>query len=285
VVGSLAWAGDQPELRLKRQVELKRGPSKDAETLGVLPVNTIAGDQQGKTGEYKLISVELADGQLLDGWVPVDSVEPLRRRRPAEEDDAAPKKKDKIYVPPDEAILLRRNPTFTYGVQAGGNFSMIQTSISTGYSNGLGFMGGGYVGFFLDPNIPVRIEGNVLQANGALDYSAVAGAATTSTATTQSYGFNFFEIGIVPALRTGDFEFFAGLTYQFGLGLGFVPTGITLNSASDLSSLGIEAGAGYRLKLSNETYLGLRLRYQTNFQRSPFAFNNIGFVVALEFEG
>jgi hypothetical protein len=292
-------------LKITREVELKRGPSKESETIGLLPINTLAQDRKAKLGQFKRVGVELQNGEIVDGWVPADSVVKHRPKRSTSSDDsdsddpadgaasnsdsdsaskstngdksAAPSKNGKVVIPQDESIVMHRAPSFFYGIQGGANLGIIQEATNGAYYYGIGFIGGGYIGLFLDRDIPVRLEINLTQVNAV---------GTLSAGGTAGLGFNYIEAGLVPAYRFGNFEVFGGITYSLGIGIGYVPPNISLpDGATDMSSLGAEAGVGYRFQINPDFFLAIRARFLFDFLRSPFANQSAGLMVAFEFQG
>lgn len=296
----MAWsvpvlAADSSLIQLKiiRQVELKKGPSQDSDSVGIVPVNTLAQDRKAKVGNYRRIGVELQNGDMVEGWVPADSLKTQKRSTASDENSGDPStetpanndkdstqppppKNGKVIVPADEAMVIQRSPTFFYGVQGGVNLGIIQASTNQAFYYGYGFVGGGYIGIFLDKDVPIRFELNVTQANATANIS-------TGTA---NLGFNYMEFGLVPAYRFSNFEIFGGITYSLGIGIGYVPPSISLpDGATDMSSIGGELGVGYRMALNTDFFLAIRGRFLMNFLRTPFAVQSAGLLLALEFQG
>ncbi len=110
--------------------------------------------------------------------------------------ETVPKPIHKGGVPKDEKILLQREPSFFYGAQVGGGFSIISSvDLQTTFS-GPSYGGGGHFGFFIERNFPVRLEVNYFQVTGS------------ATPTNLSLG--FFE-----ALASADY-IFDKLAISFG---------------------------------------------------------------------
>lgn len=245
---------------LKEDSYLYQKSSDKAATLGKLPTGSIVKVLERKMGGFVLVEVELEEGNLT-GWVKTDALEkPVNQPQPS-----------KILIPKDEGLLIRREPVFLFGFHLGGSLGFIQTDVSTAYS-GPGFVGGGIAGIFLAPRLPLRFE---------VSYSLVNGTADDNL----DLSFGFLDFALIPAYQFDSFELFGGFQYSFGLGVKDIPRGVVLPSASDLSSVWGQLGAGYRIRLGYFTTVLIRLRYCTSFQRSPFVFNVISLVTAIEFQG
>lgn len=246
---------------LKEDSYLYQKPSDKAETLGKLPTGSIVKILERKMGGFVLIQVELEDGNLT-GWVKTDALEkPVNQPQPS-----------KILIPKDEGLLIRRESAFLFGFHLGGSLGFIQTDVSTAIYSDPGFIGGGGAGIFLAPRLPLRFE---------VSYSLVNGTANDNL----NLSFGFLDFSLVPAYQFDSFELFGGFQYSFGLGVKDIPRGVVLPSAYDLSSVWGQLGAGYRIRLGYFTTVSLRLRYSTSFQRTPFVFNVIGLMTAIEFQG
>jgi hypothetical protein len=250
-----------------KSTSLYEEPDASSKNLGLLPKATILEWKEEIKNGFAKVKVELEDEEPIEGWIKIDRVKPAL---PVEE---IKKKKAKIFVPEDEGLLMRREASFLYGVQAGADYSIIQTSVGTDNYTGIGILGGGYVGAFLDKDFPIRFEFNFFQTTG------------TSSVDFINLGFNFFEVGIVPSYMLSNFEIFGGLSYAFGLGMADIPTGITVTGPSAQSSPGAQIGVGYHIPTSSPLEVAFRLKYSTLFNRGNFAFNIISLLIGLEFHG
>jgi len=289
---ALSKSGPKGMLRVNTQVDLRSDPSDSSDSLGRIPAGTYVKSLSKQEEGFRRVSVELESGETLEGWIKEEAVTRRPNRLPAKEkrsssdlpdvddQDEPPKK---VVVPQDEALLLRRNPSFLYGVEGGLNYGIIRVANDLTGNNylGFGFLGGGYIGIFLTPTFPVRLEVMFSQINGTNGYSPPTVVATSNA----NYGFNFLDVAVIPTLIVQPFEFFAGLQYAFGLGLNYTPANVTIKSASDLSSLGVQGGFGYRFDIGYLTNLSIRLRYELAFQQTPFLMQAVGLLFALEFQG
>ncbi len=93
-------------------------------------------------------------------------------------------------------------------------------------------------------------------------------------------------MALVPTLIVRPFEFFAGIQYAFGLGISYLPSSVTtVQTASNLSAMGVQGGLGYRINVGYLTDLSIRLRYELSLQQTPFVLQAVGLLLAIEFEG
>lgn len=272
------------------ETDLKRRPKTSSRAKGRLPdgsVLTVIGKQRG---DFQLVEVVLEDGSKLEGWVNMNAIEPLensaKTKTKTRAFDNRPAKR--IVIPPDEGLLLRREPSFYFGVQLGGNFAIIQPAqtITENSYLGVGFLGGGFIGFYLDNNIPLRFEVNYLQFAGT-DPNDVTG----SQGGLNKLNYGFLEIAVVPAILVGDFELFGGIGYALGLGIASDPQnfspnpGEELNSPADLSSLSGHVGAAYTFSLSRDILMSLKGRYTIHFKTSPILFMGFAGLVSFQLRG
>ncbi|MBI4402666.1 MAG: hypothetical protein HY537_00815 [Deltaproteobacteria bacterium] len=269
--GLSAW-GASKELRVLRDTELKQQPTEQADVLGVLPQDSMVGTAGHRENGYLHINVETENDEHLEGWVLETNV--VEVAPPAHPTHPKGKQRRKIHIPQDEAALLKRDPSFLYGVLAGANYSIAQADNSGINYSGIGFSGGAFAGIFVSNNFPVHFE---------VTYSNMNLVGEDG----QALGFGFLELGIIPhyILPMLPLEIFGGLQYAFGLSVGNLPRNVTLESPSDLSNFGLQIGAGYRIPLAYYIDMTARFRYSTLFQRSPFAFHILGLLLSLEFGG
>jgi len=242
--------------------------------VGTLPSGAIVTSKGQQRGTWVLVGVELESGDLVEGWLDRSSVDgdvkELESLNNVDEKKKMSIRTGRVVIPEDEGLLLRREHTFLYGLHLGGNYGIMQSE-QFDYT-GISATGGGYVGIFLTPTIPLRFEVSLTQFKG------------TSPDDPTQLGFNFLDVAVVPAYQIQRFELFAGLQYSFGLGLNEVPSGITLNSARDVSSVGFQAGAGYRAPIGGADFV-VRARYTGLFISNPFTFQGISLLLGLEFRG
>ena len=248
---------------LIKEAKLLSSPGVGSVPLGVLPEGSIVEVVGPRESGYLEIRVELEDGQYVRGWVEEQLVGGVPTERIARPDPTRPgpgpkpKGKSKILIPMDEAVLLRRDPTFFYGIYGGGNYSFLQ-SPSVDYQDfggQLGLEGG----FFLYPFFPLRFE---------LGYDFVQGASPNGTFVTAG----LVDAGLIGAYRFDPFEVSLGLRYLYGASVSAVPTDIQLpGGAPDLSSAYLTAGVGGHLRLSTVSSIGLRLGYYYSMVQKPLA--------------
>lgn len=279
-----------------RAVDLRKRSEDDSASLGRLPKGTIV----SLTGEikngYVAVEVELEEGSI-SGWVPrtalnrqarenlpedprsmkEDEDEEIKRpKRSDESDDEEPvviRPRSRIKVPKDEGLLMRRDPSFFYGVHVGGGAAILNASAVTGdMFVGPAIVAGGQVGYHISRNIPVRLE---------LSYLSVSGSEPQG----QSMSFGFADIGGYVSYFIDDFEVFAGASYAYGISVGDLPKQILNNTAPDFSSLFFAGGVGYKINLGEVTDLVLRVRYNVSFMRDPLATQTIQAIGYLEFRG
>lgn len=245
--------------------------------LGRLPAGTVLTFEGQIQKGFISVSVELQDGAVKTGWILEDEIEGSEEALQSLQDGEkeAPPKKKRAEVPEDEKLLIKRESSFFYGVQAGPNYSFIATDVNTFLYTGLGFTAGAVLGTYFDPKIPVRLEVNYSQRNGESADDLVA-----------SLSFNFMDVAIIPCYLVQNFELGLGLQYSFGLGISQVPRGVVLtNGAGDLSSLALPVAVGYRFGGSETLHYVIRARYDLFFNQSPLIFQAASLIFALEFHG
>lgn len=252
---------------------------------------------------YASVEVELEDGTV-EGWVPrevlnrsareslpedsrkdVDEEEdedvppkPNRRRSDEPDDDEAvvTRPRSRLRVPKDEGLLLRRESTFFYGIQAQGGLSMLQTDVSTNVLSGISFGGGAHIGYYVSNNIVLRLEAGYLLTNGS-----------DPDGTIIPISIGFLDSALSVSYYIDNFELYAGVGYLFGISISDLPAGLktSIAGASDLSTAIGEGGAGYRIPISDVTGLVIRARYTFGFIRSPVGVSVIQGMAFLEFRG
>ncbi len=270
---------------LKSEAILKQEPSSSAKGLGRLPKGTIVEIKSSEIDNgFVEVLVELEDGEI-EGWIPARTVNlPSRsafreqRRQEVEksveetteEDDSSLRKRKRRRLPKDEGLLLKRDSTFFYGFQLGGNYGILQ-SATTDY-NGIGLAGGAHIGFYLNKNnFPLRIEVGYLQMKGDSQNS--------------SLDIGFFDTVVHLSYLFDRFSIFGLLSYGFAANLGTLPAELRTLATSDVSTLFGGGGAGYTTPLNELTSLGIEVRYTGSFKRDVVALQGIAFQIYLHIKG
>ncbi|MCB0405390.1 MAG: outer membrane beta-barrel protein [Bdellovibrionales bacterium] len=281
------------EARVIFETDLRQRPKEDSRVKGRLPDGSVVILVGKQRGDYQMVEVELEDGTSLDGWVNMNA---LQRMGGTGAPGGAPdpqkprrRSRTRMVLPEDESLLLRRKPSFFFGVNLGGNFAVIQPAqpVNPGTYTGVGFIAGGYAGFYLQDNVPLRLEVNYLQMNGS--DPNIASTADPSLADSLNYG--FLEFAVVPALTFNTLEVFAGLGFALGISIGDTPNGFQpnpgeeINAASDISSLSAQVGAGVTFDLNRDTQMAVRGRYTIHIDTSPILFMGFGVVASLQLRG
>lgn len=231
------------------------------------------------------IEVELEDGTV-QGWVSEDALSeaskgnekaeaPKGTAKEEEEEEPATRVRpsNRLRVPKDEGLLLRRELSFLYGVQLVPELDIMQTDIDTDVYMGMGYTAGVLVGYFVNPSLILQVEGN---------YGVVRGVGNTNG---QELVFGFFEMNFQVRYLIERIELFGGAQYSIGLSVNDVPPALGLTAASDLSSLYALAGLGYRAPLTEVLTLAIRLRGGLSFMQAPVSIIRIGLSASLEFGG
>ncbi len=266
------------EGRVLFETELKKQGKANAPAKGRLPEGSLVTIIGSQKADFILVEVELENGKPITGWVNQNTLAPV------DPDEIAPKirPKQRVRIPDDEAILLRRKPSLFFGAALGGNYAIILPSQLPGSEltyTGVGFLAGAYVGFYLKDNMPLRFELNYTQFNGV---------APVGSSATEDLGYGFMEIGVTPGLIVGKFELFAGFQYAMGLSIANDPSnyaGDPIDTPFALSTLAGQLGVGYTYELNSETNLGVRLRYVLHFQSSSILRHGIGLIATLGLQG
>ncbi len=259
--------------------EARLGPS-----FGLLPKGTLLRLLGEQTGRFVSVEVELQSGTL-EGWVVKqrlnleeqsreELLEESRRGddKPKNARELAPRIK-RSRVPKDEGLLLRRQPTFFYGPNVAGVFSIINAS--TDSFTGMGFSAGGHVGTFLGRDLPLRFELTYLSLNGL------------GQATAAPVSFGFLETALSLAYQVNDLELVARTGYAFAMGVSTLPGALngSFGAISELSTLWIGGGIGYQFTFSEITHATVRAMYGVGLIQSPFVFQTIGIQALLDFQG
>lgn len=269
---------------LRREADLRKESRADAESLGLLPRGTIVKLNGDSAGSFTPVVVEVEEGELT-GFIATSALRlSVPKPKPVEEVTDEEKKPSKRgtrqtkrrapYVPRDEQALLRREPSFSYGILAGAHYSMLALEdVPDDTYGGMGTTLGAHLSLFLDPSFRLR---------GEVAYTTHGGAAADETVA----GFGFMDFAVLGEfLFRPAFLLFGGLQYSFGAGIRELSNTIPIRSASDLNSFWLQLGAGYRFSLGEMTYLSLRGRYQGSLSVSPVQFYSFGVAAYLEIQG
>ncbi len=268
--------------QLVRESVLKKDPNNDASSLGRLPkgtIMTLKGEQQNGFVE---VEVELEEGSI-QGWVLQKDIN--RRARGEDVEEAGDEKfqvdegdekvkrirpRGKISVPKDEGLLLKRDSSFFYGVQAGGSYGILQ-STSTDYM-GIGITAGGHLGFFLDRAVPMRLEVGFTQLAGTSNQDVGITIGCVDAAASISYMIDRFEL-------------FGTLSFLYATGVSNLPKDINIAAAADLSNGYGGGGIGYVFPVGEVTDMAIRARYLISFGADPLANQLIALQFFFSFRG
>jgi hypothetical protein len=254
--------------------EIVSEPKPGARSFGVLPRGTLLRISGEEEGLYLPVEVELEQGGL-EGWILQDKLS-----RPGQDVEkksavevAEPTKRPRRRVPKDEELLFRRQPTFFYGLNAGGLYSLINAFDATSYG-GFGFSAGGHLGFFLSRTLPLRIE---------VGYTSLLASDSNGVAVS----FGFLDAGASLSYELKEFEFFGKVHYAFGSSVSALPGALAsaFGAVSELGGIWVGAGIGYRFPSSNMVRFSTRLGYHVSLGNSVFAFNTFRLSLLLDFEG
>jgi len=268
--------------QLLRESALKKDPDSEAATLGRLPKGTILmlkGEQQNGFVE---VEVELEEGASVQGWILQKDLNRRARGEDVEEegddkievDDGEEKvrkirPRSKIKVPKDEGLLLRRDSSFFYGLQASGHYGILQSPDSDYV--GMGFSVGGHLGLFLDQSIPMRFELGYTQLGGSTDVDSIA--------------IGFFDASVSVGYLIERFELFGTLAYFYGSNNSNLPPDIVIEETSDFSSPYGGGGIGYTFPVGEVTDMAVRLRYMLSFIPDPLTNQVISLTFYFSFRG
>lgn len=212
-----------------------------------------------------------------EGWVPekfIQIPEPDEAPKDGAEKKGPPKKKEPLKrgaVPKDEALLLKRDPTFLYGVFLGGNFNVIHTQFTNGPFTGVGFTGGGHAGLFLGKDLTIR---------GEVGYTLTSGVSDEGNAS-----FGLVDVGVHLDYSIDRFVVSGGVQYSAGIGIGDISKIIKIGTAADVSSLWGVFGGGIRFPISEVLAFVVRGRYGISFTRAPIGFQTMGVLGFVEIRG
>lgn len=272
--------------------ELLKDANGTAESYGLLPKGTLVRVTGDTDGPFIPIEVELEQGSV-EGWVQKGQLNLEEQKREAEaeaEAEAAgeevPRKKvtrptkkraallrSRKRVPKDEGLLLRRAPSFFYGLNAGSGFSLVR-AVDGNVFQGIGFTGGAHVGIFVGREFPLRFD---------LGYTYL----NMVDGTGFPVGFGFLDIGVSGAYNVNDIELFGRVHYAFGMSVTDLPGTLAneFDSVSQLGSIWLGAGAGYRFAISDVTHLTVRGSYSLSLIQAPFFYQLFAITAILDLQG
>lgn len=273
-------------VRVIREAPIYRGPSLTSRKHGFLPGGTLVTLKGERKDELIAVTVELED-RTIDGWMKANGIDMSEDESAAVSDGLGPEGQKKTHpkavlhakrlsVPEDEGLLIRREPTFIYGLRGGTVFSIIEDPAANRYI-GFGFTGGGEIGTFLTAEMPLLLS---------VAYTAINTYPTTGTTPTGSpVGIGYLDVGATVQYWIGSFELAATGTYSWAMGVTAMPTTIQFGSVQELSTIWISGGGGYRIPLSGFTTAIVRLDYSMALINSPITIQKIGLQLALDFSG
>jgi hypothetical protein len=276
-------AGDVTTTR--RETELRKEPSVDAESMGILPAKslvTLNGEQKGK---FIGVDVELEEGTV-SGWIDSsvikkavvadEEIEQVQPERKVIKVRKSKKGKSKIAIPKDESVLLRRDPTFSYGAVVGGHLESMSVESTGEALSGNGLSAGVSLSFLIDASFRLRTE---------LTYTSHSGMDSND----RLLGVSFMDVSALGELPLSEsFFVFGGFQYSFGLGVDNLDLAVPaadLGAASELSGPWAQLGVGYRFSVAEMSYLSLRARYMGAIVTSPLSFHTFGLQAVWEIEG
>ncbi len=262
---------------LSKETILKKYPTADSPLVGKLPRGTILQVEGEEDENFAKVSIELADGTVTEGWVDIKTIKGREkesgRTSPQKVTEETSKKNKKRHLPKDEASLLGREKTFYYGLDAGGNLGMVNYSAGTETYSGMSFDAGAHLGLFL--NSYARGQFNV-------GYMRLEGRDSLNN----TLGFGYIYANAEVQLLVDERIFvFGNLGYLNGIGITGAPLTVKLQGSSDASTFNFQAGAGYRMPMSDVSGFGFKASYLYGVQRDPIGVQGILLSLFLDFEG
>lgn len=259
-----------------------RGPQEDAEAIGRLPKGTILTILGESKGRWVKVEVELVDG-VEQGWIEqktikANSFEEIEETGPSTSKKGKKQRKRK-RLPDDEIAVLKRESTFNYGIYGGVNYGILDLvdTPEVPLYQGLGVQGGGFFGYFLNPEMTLGAEVGFTQLSGSQAQASGSSVVKSGTA-------RLLDIAGVFEYFYRSFRFFGSLQYSMGIGLADFPTGKPPSSSS-MSGLWVKAGMGYSFKLTDVVNFVAKGFYGYSFNRYYLGFQNFGLSAYLEFKG
>ncbi|MBM4303746.1 MAG: SH3 domain-containing protein [Deltaproteobacteria bacterium] len=259
---------------------LLRGAQKDAEVIGRLPKGTVLTILGESEGGWVKVEVELVDG-VEQGWIDESAIKGAEQQELDDNRSQAKKKKKKnkkrSRLPEDELAVIKRDPSFTYGVYAGGNFGILSPAYDEVTLQGMGGQGGAFIYWYLSRESSLGVELGVTQLSGSESQPIDSLSVKSGVA-------RLFDVSAVFEYLYQNFRFFGVLQYSKGIGISDFPLD-QVESASDFSGLWFKAGAGYSIPLSDVVSLVGKGTYGYSFNRAYVGFQGFFFSAYLEFRG
>jgi len=252
-------------------------PSAESENLGILPRGSLVQLRGETKQDFVSIDVELEEG-FVSGWVPSQKIKVETAKmspKAPQEKKASPfatSRKERMQIPRDESVLLRREQSFFYGVYAGGNFGII-TAPNKEYFWGMGGQGGGTAGMFIIPSFATRLEvGYTRYFTGGENQG-------------DPLSIGFLDFALSGEYELDRLQFFGTGLYSMAVNVGDIPSTVTFGPMSDLNNFWFGGGAGYRLSISEISDLVIRARYLFGLPHNLFQYQSIMLYGILEFHG
>ncbi len=248
-----------------------------------MPKGTIVTQKGERKDRYHHIEVELEDG-VVDGWVAEEALseasrgnDPDKKVAKDEDEEEVPRERvrpsNRLRVPKDEGLLLRREQSFFYGLHIAPELSILTTDLSPDVYTGFGYSVGAHIGIFSGPSLAFHVETN---------YTMVQGIGNTNGKQLQ---FGFFDVNAQVRYLIERFEVGGGIQYSMGLSFNDIPPELGYATPMDMSTLFGLVTVGYRLSMNEVLTIALRARYGMSFTRAPVAIQRIGFDAFFEFGG
>lgn len=291
LVSALAQAADKRLFSTVRATDLRKGPDESSAVLGRIPKGTVVKHSGKAKGDYLEVEVELTQGSV-EGWIPAFAAPARVRDESGATDDGPsasgePRRSEpdeptdsyrpvrRVKIPSDEGLLMRREPSFFYGVQGGGGLSILSApAVSANFFMGPAIMAGAHAGYFLSRVVPVRFEVNYHLLNG-----------NDPEGKAKSIAIGFIQVSGSISYYLEQFELFGGVGYGLGISVGDIDPKIKINSAQDFSGLFFHGGLGYLVPLSDISNLAIRVRYDFGFNQAYVAPQAASAMLYLEFRG
>jgi hypothetical protein len=146
-----------------------RGAQKDAEVIGRLPKGTVLTLLGESEGGWVKVEVELING-VEQGWVEESAIKGSEQQE-IDDNQSRPKtkkkkNKKKTQLPEDELAVIKREPSFSYGVYAGGNYGILSPAYEEVALQGIGGQAGAFISWYLSRDYSLGVELGVTQLNG-----------------------------------------------------------------------------------------------------------------------
>lgn len=246
-------------------------PSLASRVVGKLPAGTIVRYRGERIAQLASVEVELEIGWVT-GWVTDSELDFGQPDAVAGFTNVPIRQK----IPSDEAILLRREPTFLYGIYGGSNWGMMTPFDASTYS-GLGFSVGGRIGWFLNLKTSLDL---------LVDYSMFNGKRLSTHNVSDSVSFGYCHVLAAVAYRINAIELSALGGVAFGLSVpDTLPSTITLESSNDLTSPAFGVGVSYRFETSNYARIVTGVQYRIHALSSPLLVHSVLASAGIFFEG